>query len=103
MLVDCFACSDVATLKDATLRRIDEVINQDVEMQAGCIHRVQWARRLMLPPQPLAVEIFYLVVDTNILLHQLDALQQFVIDIEHHLPLTLQIIIPGIVISELDR
>jgi predicted ribonuclease YlaK len=42
-------------------------------------------------------------VDTNVLLHQLDALQQFVIDIEHHLPFTLQIIIPGIVISELDR
>jgi len=48
-------------------------------------------------------EIFHLVVDTNVLLHQLDALQQFVIDIEHHLPFTLQIIIPGIVISELDR
>jgi len=42
-------------------------------------------------------------VDTNILLHQLDALQQFVVDIEHHLPFALQIIIPGIVISELDR
>lgn len=54
--------------------------------------------------QPSAVEeIFQLVADTNVLLHQLDALQQFVIDIEHHLPFTLQIIIPGIVISELDR
>ena len=48
-------------------------------------------------------EIFHLVVDTNVLLHQLDALQQFVIDIEHHLPFSLQVIIPGIVISELDR
>jgi PIN domain len=48
-------------------------------------------------------EIFNLIVDTNILLHQLDALQQFVVDIEHHLPFTLQIIVPGIVISELDR
>jgi predicted ribonuclease YlaK len=54
--------------------------------------------------QHSAVEdIFKLVVDTNILLHQLDALQQFVVDIEHHLPFTLQIIVPGIVISELDR
>jgi len=53
--------------------------------------------------QHSAVEIFNLVVDTNILLHQLDALQQFVVDIEHHLPFTLQIIVPGIVISELDR
>ena len=54
--------------------------------------------------QPSAVEkIFHLVVDTNVLLHQLDALQQFVVDIEHHLPFKLQIIIPGIVISELDR
>ncbi|KAI0307290.1 PIN domain-containing protein, partial [Multifurca ochricompacta] len=69
---------------DATLRRIDDVVNQDVEMQAS-------------------KETFHLVVDTNILLHQLDALQQFVIDIEYHLPFTLQIIIPGIVISELDK
>jgi len=53
--------------------------------------------------QHSAVEIFNLVVDTNILLHQLDALQQFVVDVEHHLPFTLQIIVPGIVISELDR
>jgi predicted ribonuclease YlaK len=53
--------------------------------------------------QHSAVEIFNLIVDTNILLHQLDALQQFVVDIEHHLPFTLQIIVPGIVISELDR
>jgi len=54
--------------------------------------------------QPSAIEeIFHLVVDTNVLLHQLDALQQFVIDIEHHLPFILQVIIPGIVISELDR
>ena len=53
--------------------------------------------------QPSAEEIFLLVVDTNVLLHQLDALQQFVIDIEHHLPFTLRIIVPGIVISELDR
>ncbi|KAH9966078.1 PIN domain-containing protein [Russula dissimulans] len=71
-------------LADATLRRIDEAINQDVEMQA-------------------MEEILSLVVDTNILLHQLDALQQFVVDIERHLPFTLQIIIPGIVISELDK
>lgn len=48
-------------------------------------------------------EISNLVVDTNILLHQLDTLQQFVVDIGHHLPFTLQIIVPGIVISELDR
>jgi hypothetical protein len=57
----------------------------------------------MVRLQHSAVDIFNLVVDTNILLHQLDALQQFVVDIEHHLPFTLQIIVPGIVISELDR
>jgi hypothetical protein len=58
----------------------------------------------MVQLQPSAVEeIFLLIVDTNVLLHQLDALQQFVLDIEHHLPFTLQIVIPGIVISELDR
>jgi rRNA-processing protein FCF1 len=73
-------------LTDATLRRIDQVVNQDVEMQHSTVE-----------------EVFNLIVDTNILLHQLDALQQFVVDIEHHLPFTLQIIVPGIVISELDR
>lgn len=40
LLVDCVACSDINVLKDATLRQIDEVINQDVEMQASCAHRV---------------------------------------------------------------
>ncbi len=40
MLADYVACPDINALKDATLRRIDEVINQDVEMQASCIHRV---------------------------------------------------------------
>jgi hypothetical protein len=40
LLADCVACSDINVLKDATLRRIDEVINQDVEMQASCAHRV---------------------------------------------------------------
>jgi len=77
---------DMDDLRDATLRRIDEAINQDVEMQPSAVQ-----------------EIFSLIVDTNILLHQLDTLQQFVVDIERHLPFTLQIIIPGIVISELDR
>ncbi|KAI9512225.1 PIN domain-containing protein [Russula earlei] len=84
-------------LTDATLRRIDEAINQDVEMQASYLSQTQ--RRWCMNVD----EIFSLVVDTNILLHQLDALQQFVVDIEHHLPFNLQIIIPGIVISELDR
>lgn len=33
---DCHLCVDAGDLKDATLRRIDQVINQDVEMQASC-------------------------------------------------------------------
>ena len=32
---DCHLCSDTDDLTDATLRRVDQVINQDVEMQAS--------------------------------------------------------------------
>lgn len=43
----------------------------------------------------------YIVIDTNILLHQFDVLVQFVSDVERQaLPVT--IIIPGVVIYELD-
>jgi hypothetical protein len=34
---DSHPCSDMDDLSDATLRRIDRVINQDVEMQASCL------------------------------------------------------------------
>ena len=43
----------------------------------------------------------YIVLDTNILLHHFDVVVQFVSDIERQaLPIT--IIIPGVVIYELD-
>ncbi len=32
---DCQPCSDMDDLTDVTLRRVDQVINQDVEMQAS--------------------------------------------------------------------
>lgn len=91
-------------LTDATLRHIDQVINQDVEMQASRLsHKATPMHEWHGFQHSAAEEMFNLVVDTNVLLHQLDALQQFVVDIEHHLPFTLQIIVPGVVISELDR
>ncbi|KAL4255669.1 PIN domain-containing protein [Pleurotus pulmonarius] len=45
----------------------------------------------------------YLVVDTNILLSHLDALQDFVEDVQHlHLSQDVAVVIPGAVIGELD-
>lgn len=32
---DCHLCSDMDGLTDVTLRRVDQVINQDVEMEAS--------------------------------------------------------------------
>ncbi|KAG6869287.1 hypothetical protein C0993_000040 [Termitomyces sp. T159_Od127] len=68
----------------ATLRRIDQLANQDVEMTA-----------------PLFENATFLVLDTNILLHHLDVLSQFVDDAERH-SLPIIVIIPGIVVYELD-
>ncbi|KAI6047417.1 PIN domain-containing protein [Pisolithus marmoratus] len=69
---------------DATLKRIDDIANTDVEMQG-----------------PLSEQSTIIVVDTNVLLEFLDVLQTFVSEIERHgLPVLL--IIPGVVIYELD-
>lgn len=69
---------------DATLKRIDDISNADVEMQ-----------------EALSEQSTIIVVDTNILLEFLDVLQTFVSEIEQQgLPVLL--IIPGVVIYELD-
>jgi predicted ribonuclease YlaK len=44
----------------------------------------------------------HFVLDTNVLLHHLDVVRQFVSDIEAH-ALPLLVIIPRTVLSELDR
>ena len=44
----------------------------------------------------------FIVVDTNIVLHHLEVLQQFVVDIETSSFPTI-VVVPGIVIHELDR
>ncbi|KAF9534214.1 PIN domain-containing protein [Crepidotus variabilis] len=69
----------------STLEQIRELANKDVEMQA-----------------PVSEYTNYLVVDTNVLLHYLEVLQQFVEDIER-LGFPTVVIIPGVVIVELDR
>jgi rRNA-processing protein FCF1 len=51
---------------------------------------------------PLSEYADFVVIDTNILLHNLEVLQQFVEDIEK-LSLPTIILVPGIVIHELDR
>lgn len=50
---------------------------------------------------PLSEELTLLVVDTNILLHHLSVLQQFIADVEAQ-GLPVKVIIPGAVIYELD-
>ncbi|EIW82098.1 hypothetical protein CONPUDRAFT_81645 [Coniophora puteana RWD-64-598 SS2] len=67
-----------------TLRRIDEIANKDVEMQA-----------------PLSENLSIVVLDTNILLEYLDVVRKFVEEVEsQNIPVLL--IIPGAVIYELD-
>jgi rRNA-processing protein FCF1 len=51
---------------------------------------------------PLSDYANFVVIDTNILLHHLVVLQQFVEDIQR-LSLPTIIVVPGIVIHELDR
>ncbi|KAG6831133.1 hypothetical protein H0H92_012558 [Tricholoma furcatifolium] len=68
----------------ATLQRIDRLANEDVEMQA-----------------PVSESSTFLVLDTNILLHHFDAITQFVEDAER-LSVPVLIVIPGVVIYELD-
>jgi hypothetical protein len=39
---DCVLHLDPDDLKDATLRRIDQVINEDVDMQASCSSQTRY-------------------------------------------------------------
>ncbi|KAK0230928.1 PIN domain-containing protein [Armillaria fumosa] len=72
------------SLNDSTLQAFNQFANEDVEMQA-----------------PLSESGAFIVVDTNILLHDFDVLVQFVEDVEReNVPVV--IIIPGVVIQELD-
>ncbi|ESK96108.1 pinc domain-containing protein [Moniliophthora roreri MCA 2997] len=68
----------------ADLKRFAEIANEDVEMEA-----------------PPTEETKFLVIDTNVVLHSLDVLIQFVDDIER-LGLPVIVIIPIVVIHELD-
>lgn len=67
-----------------TLESIERVANEDVEMRV-----------------PLTSQTICLVIDTNILLHHLELIQRFVADIEQT-SLRVAVIIPGIVVYELD-
>ncbi|KAG1752682.1 PIN domain-containing protein [Suillus paluster] len=67
-----------------TLQRIEEFSNKDVEMQA-----------------PISEELTVVVIDTNILLDNLDVIRAFVAEVEEQ-GLPVMVIIPGVVIYELD-
>lgn len=67
----------------STIQQIDELA-QDVQMQP-----------------PFVEGLTCIVVDTNILLHYLDVVQRFAEDAEHH-SFPALIVVPGVVIYELD-
>ncbi|TFK55990.1 hypothetical protein OE88DRAFT_1804774 [Heliocybe sulcata] len=67
-----------------TLENIEQVANEDVEMRV-----------------PLTSQTICLVLDTNVLLGHLDLIRRFTADIEQ-VNLSVAIIIPGIVVHELD-
>ncbi|THH32948.1 hypothetical protein EUX98_g1259 [Antrodiella citrinella] len=69
---------------DDTLLHIAEVANQDVEMR-----------------DDFPVGTTYLVIDTNILIHQFDVVKRLSEDVEKHL-LPIVIVIPNVVLTELD-
>ncbi|KAF8195763.1 PIN domain-containing protein [Mycena galopus ATCC 62051] len=73
----------LAHLDNATLQQIDQLV-QDVEMQA-----------------PVDERTICLVVDTNVLLEKQKLLERFVRDVEKR-ALPILVIIPGVVLHELD-
>lgn len=50
---------------------------------------------------PLSEELLFIILDTNIVLHHLEVIDHFITDIQT-LSLPVMIIIPGVVINELD-
>lgn len=84
----------------AELQRIDDLIN-DVEMQVSlnsCLPRRSFQS---LCQGPLSEELTFIVLDTNIVLHHLEAIDRFINDIQN-IGLPVMIIVPGVVINELD-
>ncbi|KAJ8086753.1 hypothetical protein PM082_005576 [Marasmius tenuissimus] len=68
----------------AALRRFEEIANDDVEMKA-----------------PISESTVFVVIDTNIVLHYLESLVQFVDDVENQ-GLPIVVIVPNAVTKELD-
>ncbi|KLO18095.1 hypothetical protein SCHPADRAFT_900080 [Schizopora paradoxa] len=73
---------------DPALRQIDEVVNKELEAARSNVVDMQ-------------APIYFLVLDTNVLLGYLEVLEQFVRDCEK-CGAPVQIIIPGVVVRELD-
>ncbi|KIY67945.1 hypothetical protein CYLTODRAFT_396174 [Cylindrobasidium torrendii FP15055 ss-10] len=80
---------------DITLERFNKIADEDVEMQVCGMFLLQ------LYQPPLVEQATFLVVDTNILIHHLDTLVQFVVDVEKY-DAPVVVIVPGVVINELD-
>lgn len=87
---------------DATLQQVEAIVNVDIEMLVSSPYPALRCPHVNVnAKQPPPAHMFYLVVDTNILIHYLDTLQQFVEDCERELAPVI-VIVPGIVVSELD-
>jgi len=85
----------------AELKRIDDLIN-DVEMQVCDVGTLCLLLIAEVPLQgPLSEELTFIVIDTNIVLHHLEVIDHFIKDIET-LSLPVMIIVPGVVVNELD-
>jgi len=91
---------------DVTLQRIHAAANEDIEMQVTRL-RIAWIVWHSLIAYNLDIKdafpqkSWFLVLDTNILIHHLEVIQWFCNDVEA-LQLPLLIIIPSVLISELD-
>lgn len=87
---------------DDTLRRIYEVANEDVEMKVcdvpSCWSYCSRSYRWQDAPSG---DMLYIVVDTNVLIDHLNVVTRFIEDIEA-LTLPVVIVVPNVVISELD-
>lgn len=93
-----------STLQDihATLQQIEQIANEDIEMQVSSMlySTLDDTTELSFEAPP-SESTRFLVIDTNVLLDHLEVLEQFVKDIkEWNLPVI--VVIPGIVIQELD-
>lgn len=96
--------SSAGDAHDDTLQRIYSAANEDVEMKVSLsrvVSRSGKSRDVASESQDAFIPELYLVLDTNVLIDYLDVMKRFNEDIER-LSLPITIIIPNVLLSELD-